>query len=199
MTKRTYTPEQRAAINARLREYRQRPEVKARIAAQQRSYYDREKASKSRREYVQKVRERGVHTETLVSRSIFDAMLAEQGGVCAICRQPETKLSAKGRVRRLAIDHDHRTGRIRALLCSRCNTVVGYLKDDYRLAERAAVYMRDQERQSVAWAMEAAVGSAKPLITRHQWHKEPVPTCDQCHRVDELQHGAAERMQEAVG
>lgn len=184
--KRTYTREQRDAINARLREYRQRPEVKARLAAQARSYYDREKASAYRKEYVQRIRSEGVHTETLVSRAEFEAMLAEQGGVCAICRRPETKLSAKGRVRRLSIDHDHRTGRIRALLCSRCNTVVGHLEDDYRLGERAVAYMRDQERQAVAWAMEAAVGNEKPLISRR-------------HRVEALQRDASDAMQKAIG
>jgi hypothetical protein len=44
------------------------------------------------------------------------ALLASQDGRCAICR------SACGTGRRLAVDHDHATGRIRGLLCFRCNT-----------------------------------------------------------------------------
>jgi Recombination endonuclease VII len=50
-------------------------------------------------------------------------MLAAQGGVCAICRKPEMIVDERtpGGIRRLAIDHDHVTGRIRGLLCNRCN------------------------------------------------------------------------------
>lgn len=44
----------------------------------------------------------------------YDAMLKRQGGGCAICH-------AKPKTRRLNIDHDHKTGRIRGLLCHRCN------------------------------------------------------------------------------
>ncbi len=44
-----------------------------------------------------------------------DEMLAAQGGVCAICRElPEVEA-------RMHIDHDHRSGAIRGVLCSRCN------------------------------------------------------------------------------
>ena len=44
----------------------------------------------------------------------YDALLALQGGKCAICR-------ARPRSKRLAVDHDHKTGAVRGLLCSRCN------------------------------------------------------------------------------
>jgi Recombination endonuclease VII len=47
-----------------------------------------------------------------------------QGGCCAICRR------AKGKVKRLAVDHDHETGRPRALLCGPCNQMIGYLDVD---------------------------------------------------------------------
>jgi hypothetical protein len=44
----------------------------------------------------------------------YDAMLAAQGGGCAIC-------GTKPKTRRLDVDHDHKTGRVRGLLCHRCN------------------------------------------------------------------------------
>lgn len=44
----------------------------------------------------------------------YDAMLAAQDGHCALC-------PSKPGTRRLHVDHDHRTGKIRALLCHRCN------------------------------------------------------------------------------
>lgn len=68
----------------------------------------------------------------------YDALLDRQGGVCAICRQPE-RLMGRGRVRRLAVDHDHRTGKVRGLLCASCNTVLGQLRDD---PEWAADFVR---------------------------------------------------------
>jgi recombination endonuclease VII len=47
----------------------------------------------------------------------YAAMLAAQGGVCAICGNPP-------KTRRLHIDHDHRTGKIRGLLCFTCNRYI---------------------------------------------------------------------------
>jgi hypothetical protein len=53
----------------------------------------------------------------------YDAILAYQDGVCYACRQPEP---VKGR--RLSVDHDHSTGEVRGLLCSRCNPILGKLE-----------------------------------------------------------------------
>lgn len=49
-----------------------------------------------------------------VSDDEYARMLAAQGGGCAIC-------GAKPKTRRLHVDHDHKTGRVRGLLCHRCN------------------------------------------------------------------------------
>ena len=71
----------------------------------------------------------------------YEKMLAEQGGKCAICKQPETN-TIRGKVLRLAIDHDHYTNKNRALLCSRCNQVLGLVYDDDVLLEKMALYLR---------------------------------------------------------
>ena len=53
----------------------------------------------------------------------YDALLAKQKGVCAICgAMPTTKL-------RLPVDHNHQTGMIRGLLCHKCNRAIGLFKD----------------------------------------------------------------------
>jgi Recombination endonuclease VII len=51
----------------------------------------------------------------------YDEMLVGQGGVCAICGQPETS-TYNGNVRALAVDHDHSTDEVRGLLCFACNS-----------------------------------------------------------------------------
>lgn len=58
----------------------------------------------------------------------YDDMLMGQGGVCAVCKQPETALPG-GRgpsnqffPRALGVDHNHATGKVRGLLCNRCNS-----------------------------------------------------------------------------
>lgn len=60
----------------------------------------------------------------------YNAMLEKQGGVCAICGQEETMRGPTGRTRYLSVDHDHETGEVRALLCTACNTGIGYFNED---------------------------------------------------------------------
>ena len=67
----------------------------------------------------------------------FDAMLASQGGVCAICGGAH-----RGSGARFHVDHDHKTKKVRGLLCGKCNTAIGLLNDDPDRAERAAAYLR---------------------------------------------------------
>ena len=58
-----------------------------------------------------------------ISAADYDILLEDQGGVCAICGEPET-VKFRGQVRRLAVDHDHETDRIRGLLCHTCNVAL---------------------------------------------------------------------------
>lgn len=90
----------------------------------------------------------------------YDAMLAEQGGVCAICRQPETQRGPNGEVRPLSVDHDHATGEICGLCCSRCNTGLGWFRDDPALMAEALAYLL---RTRVA---HEGARTVKPLLRR---------------------------------
>jgi hypothetical protein len=64
----------------------------------------------------------------------YDSILASQGGVCAICQHPPKN-------QRLAVDHDHKTGLVRGLLCLACNKAMGMLRDDSERIRRAADYV----------------------------------------------------------
>lgn len=71
-------------------------------------------------------------------------MLEEQDFKCAICRQVETcKDPRHDRPRRLSIDHCHRTGIVRGLLCHSCNTAIGKFKDDTLMMQRAIEYIHN--------------------------------------------------------
>jgi len=61
----------------------------------------------------------------------YQRMLELQKGLCAICNR-----SAK-----LDVDHNHETGRVRGLLCRKCNLGIGYLKDDHGLLLKAYRYL----------------------------------------------------------
>jgi hypothetical protein len=71
----------------------------------------------------------------------YATMLERQGGRCAICSHAETAMNRDGRMNPLAVDHDHETRAVRALLCSRCNRGLGLFKDDPELLIQAAAYL----------------------------------------------------------
>jgi len=62
----------------------------------------------------------------------FDAMLLNQGGACAICRESVDKPH---------VDHDHVTGRVRGILCNRCNVGLGMFNDNKTSLRSAIAYL----------------------------------------------------------
>jgi hypothetical protein len=65
----------------------------------------------------------------------YAGLEAAQGGLCLICMKP----SRNGK--RLSVDHDHKTGKVRGLLCHVCNQGLGYFYDDPELLRLAAAYL----------------------------------------------------------
>jgi hypothetical protein len=65
----------------------------------------------------------------------YNDMLKAQNGVCATCNQ-KCKTG-----NHLAVDHDHKTGKIRGLLCKDCNTSLGLLKEDIQILENLKNYI----------------------------------------------------------
>lgn len=64
----------------------------------------------------------------------WDALHAAQKGVCAICGNPPKQKA-------LAVDHCHATGKVRALLCHRCNNALGLFRDDPIIMAKAIAYL----------------------------------------------------------
>ena len=65
----------------------------------------------------------------------FESKLAEQGGKCAICETTDSGSMA------FHADHDHKTGQKRGVLCHKCNTGLGLLKDDINILCSAINYI----------------------------------------------------------
>lgn len=75
-----------------------------------------------------------------LSEKDYAALLTVQKGGCAICFSAPPVV---GRVKHLHVDHDHKTGGVRGLLCSRCNTALGLFEEDENRMLRAIAYLKD--------------------------------------------------------
>lgn len=88
------------------------------------------------------VRNYGITLEQYTQR------LTEQNHLCAICKQPETKRSSRtGNLFYLAVDHCHTTGKIRGLLCKRCNMILGSVEDKESILESAIRYLKELKNE----------------------------------------------------
>ena len=75
----------------------------------------------------------------------YGEIYRRQGGVCAICSKPETSMTnlSKG-LKQLAVDHNHKTQKIRGLLCTRCNTALGCLSENEDTVLNLLSYIRER-------------------------------------------------------
>ncbi len=71
----------------------------------------------------------------------LQTMAEKQNHCCAICGKPEKEMR-NGAVKHLAVDHDHKTGKVRELLCTACNKGLGHFDDDIDLMIKAIAYLR---------------------------------------------------------
>lgn len=113
-------------------EYRRKPENKAKDKA----LFNRWRSRPEVKEYL-KLRERRRNLRKFgLTIEEWEAKLLEQDGRCAICQcLPEDSK------RRFAVDHDHKTGKVRDILCHLCNTALGAFKDDQRIIALAIKYL----------------------------------------------------------
>ena len=71
----------------------------------------------------------------------YQQMEQNQGGVCAICGGVCT--------RKLAVDHDHATGKVRGLLCNNCNRGLGHFKDNLENLQQAINYLKEHSESGI--------------------------------------------------
>jgi len=96
----------------------------------------------SKSECIECTKERSKESHILnkfnITLETYDKMLKKQNGKCKICGSKETGCKSKGR---FYIDHDHKTDKIRGLLCNHCNHMLGHAKDDIETLAKAITYL----------------------------------------------------------
>jgi hypothetical protein len=88
-----------------------------------------------------------------ISREQYEGLVAKQGGVCDICRKPPQEP--------LCVDHSHATGRVRGLLCRKCNTGLGSYDDDANLMAAGIAYLRKAAADDETY-LAASAGAGTP-------------------------------------
>ena len=101
---------------------------------------DRQKIRKSKWQKDNKDRVKGIKLKYSFGISLeeYNQLLEKQEYRCAICRKEKIENG-----RSFAVDHDHKTGRVRGLLCTSCNCGIGFLRDSKDLLLRAITYLKD--------------------------------------------------------
>lgn len=95
---------------------------------------------KKDKNYYPKIRDKRYFDKYNITLDDYESMLIKQNNLCAICNQEETF-----RNRRLTVDHCHKTGKVRGLLCNKCNLAIGHLGDSSKLLEEALKYIKRNE------------------------------------------------------
>ena len=99
-----------------------------------RKYVNSHKAKKPKSERIRLGRKYWLNHKYNMTLKEYDEMFEEQDGVCYICGLPEN-------FQRLGVDHNHKTGKIRKLLCNRCNRTIGYVEEDTELLKCMIQYI----------------------------------------------------------
>lgn len=139
--KKQYYQNNKAEIATKKKQFYQ--DHKRDITTAHKRYYQDHKAEiiERTRRYERSHKIETRHNKLIYSYGIgleeYDKLFAAQEGRCAICGRHQTELSKV-----LGIDHDHRTGKIRGLLCQSCNLALGNAFDDIWILERAIKYLQ---------------------------------------------------------
>lgn len=134
---RAYTARNRDAINARLAIKRSDPEWRAQKRAADRARYEQNQ---------DKARAWQLQYRYGLSADEYAAIVASQGGRCAVCARVPSGKGKKSAT--LHVDHDHTTGHVRGLLCDACNRAIGLLGDSVAKLTSAAMYLARAGRRS---------------------------------------------------
>jgi len=152
-----YREKNKDKVNTRLRIYRKKNKEKVRQWERNKNVKHKDRIGQYNKVYYQNNKQRllgvynkwkGENKERIVGYNLkklyglsiqeYNDMAESQSGKCAICGMKE-----KGK--RLAVDHCHTYGKVRGLLCSRCNMALGSLKDSPEILQKAILYLQESK------------------------------------------------------
>jgi hypothetical protein len=105
--------------------YRSKPEKIIETAQRSKKHYESHK---------DRYRDRGLKKLYGISLKDYEKLYNSQEGVCKICGNFEDRLS---------VDHNHRTDKIRSLLCKNCNALLGHVDDSIQILKQAISYLEE--------------------------------------------------------
>lgn len=135
LQQREYYLNNKDSIEKWRKKYRDSPEAKKR-----KKEYDALYHIKNRGKHLVKARRWYFLKEYGISLEEYNKMYVAQGGRCAICRRTKDE-AHMGQNKNLHIDHDHQTGRVRGLLCLKCNVGLGAFEDNVGWLDSAKIYL----------------------------------------------------------
>jgi len=94
------------------------------------------KNDRDRKKIPDKYRNTQLMAKFNMSLDDYNKLFQEQNGCCAICGKHQSELKKS-----LGVDHDHTTGKIRGLLCVKCNIAIGMFDEDLIMLDNAKIYL----------------------------------------------------------
>lgn len=95
-------------------------------------------------EYRKKINEQRIKSVYDLSPEQYQILVEVQNGVCAVCKIPQKNRKSS----QLFVDHEHKTGRIRGLLCHKCNVAIGFIKEDITVALNIINYLKQYDQHN---------------------------------------------------
>lgn len=130
---RKYWRENRDTLLAKAKVWRNRPEVKSALAEYRRAWIEKNPLHAT----ATNLANYGLTLDD------YERKHSRQRGLCYICNRPERAIDKRyGVPRKLSVDHDHKTGFVRGLLCMKCNRGLGLFEDNEDLLAAAIAYLR---------------------------------------------------------
>lgn len=156
-------PERQKKMKEQQQKYRSRDDVKVHIKIRQQKYgqiyYSEDSKREQRKEYSKEYRK--THKKEFLEKSLnqygitldeYNKKVKEQNGLCLICHEEEKIIDKRtGKTKRLCVDHDHVTGKVRGLLCNKCNQAIGLIGDSPLLANAIADYLIEHDARGILW------------------------------------------------
>jgi hypothetical protein len=127
--------------------YNNKPERKARLKSYRQIEDNKIRERASGKKYRERNPEVAKNGHLLRNFNItleeYNSLKTQQNNRCAICDKEESSIHKKtGKIKDLAVDHCHKTGKIRGLLCWQCNTSLGKFEDSIELLTNAINYLK---------------------------------------------------------